>query len=83
MDELILNPTKLPTQSAVPKCAGLASAQQPGHLKELQNILNQRSKEERSPIIRAITGPSKFYLSVLSLARPGFSSLCSVPLLDL
>lgn len=83
MDELVLNPAKLLTQSAVPKSAGLASAQQPDHLKELQNILIQRSKGARTPDIRAVTGPSKFYLSVLPLARPGFSSLCSVPLLDL
>lgn len=80
---LVLNPAKLLTESAVPKCAGLASTQQPGHLKELQHILNQRSKEERSPVLHVVTGSSKFYLSVLSLARPGFSSLCSVPLLDL
>lgn len=87
VDEFVPNAAKLLTQFAVPQCPGLASARQLADCTEVQNALSKRSaRAERGKdflLIMLSLGPQSFYLSVLSLARLGFSSLCSVPLLDL
>lgn len=54
-----------------------------GSTKCPQQKKHQSWKGKGLPAHHIVTRPWKFYLSVLSLAKPGFSSLCSVPLLDL